>query len=244
MIERIARNGLVAIHDGGASEELRAVRTRVEVSVGGVYDALLRTHRRRSGDVSHRCSRVVMERIRSDMVMTAEHLHRIEERSLTCYGVILAPVTHQTVLSVHEFSSFEEVGVLVNAVIVERIGVKRLRTMLQHHIVSGMHHLLSSVIVGIVAGHGERVALLEAHVSERFHGVCLLKEVGAVAPKLGSGMREMHLSFQYLRIRNAAILVVSQLIRMDEIHTFVCLPALFLLVWRRHSREQAEAKKA
>ena len=53
MIERIARNGLVAVHDGGASEELRAVGTRVKVGVSGVYDTLLRTHRRRSGDVSH-----------------------------------------------------------------------------------------------------------------------------------------------------------------------------------------------
>ena len=185
-----------------------------------------------------------MQGVGGDMVLAREHLDSIIERSLARCRAVCTPVAHQAILAVYQFATLEEVGKTVHAVVVERVGIEGLRAMLQYHVLAGMHHLLCSVVVGMVAGEREGVALLEAHVSESLNRVLHLKEVGAVAPQLHSGVRKMYLALEYLGPRHGSPLVVTQLVGMYKIHAFVCFRTLLLFVWSRQCCHQAKAKKA
>ena len=134
-------------------------------------NAPLRRDGRWSHDMSYRRACIVVERVGGDMVLARIHLHAIIERRLTCSSAVGTPVAHQSVLAINEFATLEEVGKTIDAVVVERVGVKSLCAMFQHHIVTCVHHLVGAVVVGIVAGERERVALLEAHMSESLHRV-------------------------------------------------------------------------
>ena len=74
-------------------------------------------------------------------------------------------------IAVNKLATLEKVGKVVDAVVVERVGVESLCTVLQHHIVASVHHLVGSVVVGIVACQRQGVALLEMHMSESLHRV-------------------------------------------------------------------------
>ena len=244
MEQRVARNGLVAVDDGRTSEQLRAVGARVGVGIGGVDNRTLRLDSGRTYDVGYLRTGVVMQGVGGDMVLAREHLDSIIERSLARCRAVCTPVAHETVLAVYQFAALEEVGKTVHAVVVERVGVQGLRAMLQHHVLAGVHHLLGTVVVGMVTGEREGVALPEAHVSESLNRILHLKEVGAVAPQLHSGVLEMHLALEYLGSRHGSPLVVTQLVGMYKIHAFVCFLALLLFVWSRQCCHQAKAKKA
>ena len=189
-------------------------------------------------------ARVVMQGVGGDMILAREHLHSIIERGFTRCRAVCTPVAHQAVLAVYQFAALEEVGKTVHAVVVERVGIESLLAMLQHDVLAGVHHLLGTVVVGMVARERESVALGEAHVSECLNRVLHLKEVGAVAPQLHSGVLEMHLALDYLGPRHGSPLVVTQLVGMYKIHAFVCFLALLLFVWSRQCCHQAKAKKA
>ena len=150
--QTVASDGLLLVHDGGAAKQLREVGLRVEIAVGGVDDVVARHDLRRACDVSQRCAGVVEQGVGVYDIVVAPHAHIVEEGGLTALRVILSPVAHQLVLAVDELAALEEVGVLVDAVIVETVGVERLRAVLEHHVMAGAHHLLLAVILAIVAG--------------------------------------------------------------------------------------------
>ena len=84
--------------------------------------------------------------------------------------------------------------------------------MAQHHVAAGTHHLLLTVVLGIVAGEREGITLLEPHMSERLYGVLLLIEIGTVAPQLCAIVAEMHLALDNLCARVVAELVEHEFI--------------------------------
>ena len=142
----------------------------------------LRLDSGRTYDVGYLRAGVVMQGVGGDMVLAREHLDSIIERSLARCRAVCTPVAHQAVLAVYQFATLEEVGKTVHAVVVERVGIQGLRAMLQHYVLAGVHHLLGTVVVGMVARERESVALGEAYVSECLNRVLHLKKVGAVAP--------------------------------------------------------------
>ena len=102
--------------------------------------------------------------------------------------------------------------------------------MLENHIIAGMHHLVGTIVVSTVASERQGIALLKADMSESHNRIFYLKEVGTVAPQLRAGMREVYLTSEYLCSWYSSPLVVSQLISVLQIHTFVGFLALLLFV--------------
>ena len=81
--------------------------------------------------------------------------------------------------------------------------------MSQHNIVSCLCQLSVTVVVSIVAGQAERIALFHLNVSEGFEGVGLLIEVCAVTEEVGSLVAEVYIAVQHLCVA-VLILVVVQ----------------------------------
>ena len=107
-----------------------------------------------------------------------------------------------------------------------------------------MHHLFGTIVVGTVASERQGIALLKAHMSESHNRIFYLKEVGTVAPQLRAGMGKVYLTSEYLCSWYSSPLVVSQLISVLQIHTFVGFLALLLFVRSRNCCYKTKAKKA
>ena len=171
VVQRVARYRLVLVYNGRAAEELRLVGVRIEVGIRCVDYAALGHYGRRANDVRHGCAGVVVKGIGCDVVLARVHLDTIVERSLACGCAVSAPVGHKAVFAVDQLAALEEVGKVVYTVVVERVGIQCLRAMLQHHVVACVHHLVGSVIVGIVARKRQGIALAEVYVSESLNRV-------------------------------------------------------------------------
>lgn len=189
-----------------------------------------------------RLAGIVIESVGGDVGVFAAHTHIVVEDSLAGLKIVLSPVSHELVLAVLEHTALKEVSVVVESVVVEAVGSEHLLAVGQHHIVACRHTLLHAVVVGIAGSERERVALTEAHVAEGLHRVGLLKEVGTVAPELGTLVAEVDTSLGYLRIGVHAIVVKLEFIGMDEINLLILAFGLVLLL--RHHRLHAKRKKA
>ena len=99
--------------------------------------------------------------------------------------------------------------------------------MFQHHVLQGLNQLVIAVVESIVADQSERITLIHVHMSESFKGICLFKEIGAIAIQVSSIMQKVNVSPQYLSIV-VAPLVVKQFIGMNQVHPF-----RILLLFRR-----------
>ena len=77
--ERVAGDGFLTVYDGRATIQLRHVCLAVGVGIGGVDDGSLRCDGRRTRNVCDTCACVVVERVGVDEVLSAAHLHAIEE---------------------------------------------------------------------------------------------------------------------------------------------------------------------
>ena len=136
-------------------------------------------------------------------------------------GVVLPPIGDEFLVFVGEGSAFEEVGVVVEPVVVEAVGVEGLTAVFEDDVLPGFHHLALSVVVGAVAGEREGVALLHAHVSEGAKGVGRLVEVGTVAPHPRALVVELYFSFDDLGVGDEAELVVTEFVGVDEVDAVV-----------------------
>ena len=194
--------------------------------------------------MSHRLLCVEVERVGRYDLFVAQHTHVIEERRLLCGSIVFAPVSHKLVSAVHQLTAFKEVSIAVKTVVIEAVGVERTPTVLHHHVASRHHHLLHAVVFGIVAREREGVALPEPHMSERLHGIVLLKEIGAVAPQVCPLMPEMHASLGYLRVRIESVGVIFQFVGMHEIHPLVVCGTLPLCPWYYRRCHETKSKQA
>ena len=105
---------------------------------------------RRADDVGHRQTGIIVEGVRSQVELLVTHLHIVVEDRHLRLGVILAPVGGQRCALVHHLSAFEEIGVVIETVEVQGIGIERCLTVLQHHILTGFGHLVVTIVEGIV----------------------------------------------------------------------------------------------
>ena len=135
----VARDGFLLIDHRRASEHLRLVGFRVEKAVLGVDGAALRSNFRRSDDVGNRLLRVVVERVGFDEAIAVVEFHIVEENGLPRARVVLSPVGNEVVLAIDEFSAIDEIGRVVESVVGQAVGVKRLPTVFQHDILTGRH---------------------------------------------------------------------------------------------------------
>ena len=90
------------------------------------------------------------------------------EDSLARIGVVLPPVAGQRIVFVHHFSPFEEIAEVVEAVVVEAVGIEFRAAMGQQHVVAHTGKLVAAVIEGIVAIERQGVALAQFDVPEGF----------------------------------------------------------------------------
>ena len=139
--------------------------------------------------------------------------------------MVFAPVAGQRCGTVDEFAALEEVAEGVHAVVVQRVAVERRLAVLQYDVVAGTCHLVVTVVVGVVAGQSQRVALYHLHVSPCLEGVALLVEVGAVAVEVSPHVTEVHVAVQHLCVA-VDPLVVVQVVRVDQIDLLVLRLAL------------------
>ena len=160
--------------------------------------------------------------------------------------MVLTPIAGQRRTIIHEFSTFEEVAETIHAVIIQTIGIECCLAMFQYHIISRLCNLLVTIIVSIVAGKAQRVALHHAHMTESFERVGLLEEIGTVAIKIGANMTEMNMSRKDLGI-TILILVITQFVGMYQINTLVGSRSMIFcctFTHRLHSTYQANTQQA
>ena len=191
----------------------------------------------------HRILRIVVQGIGGNNAIALNHFHIIIEHGFTCLGVVLPPIGHQLLVLVGERTSFEEVGIVVKAVVIKAIGVECLPPMFKPNILTGLHHLRLTIVKSPFAGERERVALHHSHMTEGAKRICLLIKVCAIAPHSRSFVHELHLPFHNLSIGNRAELVVAQLIRVHQIHAVVGLCCGFHFFLSNRG-QQTEYKKA
>ena len=183
---------------------------------------------RRTDDVGPRGLRVVVERVGGEVELLVLQAHVEIEDGLLRVGMVLAPVGGERHGAIDELAALEEIAEVVHAVVVERVGIERRLAVLEHHIVAGLRQLVVAVIVGILAGEAEGVALHHTHMAEGLEGVRLLVEMGTVAVEVGTLMAEMDMAVEHLCV-TVAVLVVVQVVGVYEIDALVFLGGLRLL---------------
>ena len=73
--------------------------------------------------------------------------------------MVLTPVAGKRRLAIDQFTAFEKITEIIQAVIVQRVGIQRRFTMFENHITTGLSQLVVTIIIGIVAEQLQRVTL-------------------------------------------------------------------------------------
>ncbi len=66
--------------------------------------------------------------------------------SLSGVQMVLTPVGAQFVVAINHPAALEEVGVAVQTVIIETVGIESATPVFEHHVVAGLHQLRLSVV--------------------------------------------------------------------------------------------------
>ena len=248
IVEAVAGDGLALVLQHRPAEELRLVGLGVVISVLGVHHTGTGDDLGGSHHVRLRLVDIVVERIGGDKVLAAAQFHIVDKLRLAGLGMVFAPVGHELALAVDERTALEEVCHTVEAVVVEAVGAQCLLAVVEHHVLSGTHHLHLSVILRPLAVEGKGVALLEVHMSESPHGVGALVEISTVAGEPRPLVEEGHLALEDLCVGVLAIEVVIQLVGMDQVHA-VALGAFLVLrlplaLGSLHRLDQTKPKEA
>ena len=188
---------------------------------------------------------IIIQRIRSQVEILVTKTNIIIEHRHLGIRMIFAPVTRQRRTSVHQLTTLKEITEVIQSVIIQAVCIQRRLTMFQNDIITCLGYLGIAVIIGIVAEEFQGVTLQHLHMSECFKGVCLLEEISTITVKVGTHVAEMHITCQYLGIP-IPILVVSQLVRMNQIDTFVFRPLArgVALAGRLHRPDETQPEKA
>ena len=144
----------------------------------------------------------------------------VVEDCLVRSGAVLSPVAGQFVVVVEDPSALEEVAEVVEAVIVEAVGVDGHRAVLQFHVIACPCQLVESVVEEHFADEGECVALVHAHVAEGVEGVGGLVVESAVAVEEDAVVVELHVAHQDL-CGSVQALVEEEAVGMQQVHLAV-----------------------
>ena len=151
VIDAVAHKHLTLIVEHGAVHQPGPLEFRVVIAQFGVDMTVTGSDVGRADDMSHRVVVVVIEGVGGEEELRILHLHVVVEHRHLRIGVVLAPVGGQRGLSVNHFAPFEEVGVVVDTVEVEAVGIERGLAVLEYHVIAGTCQLRISVVIGIVA---------------------------------------------------------------------------------------------
>ena len=99
----------------------------------------------------HRQTRVIIQGVGSEEELRALHLYIVVEHRHLGLGVVLTPVGGECGLAVDHLSALEEVGVIIQTVEVETIGIESCLLVFQYHVVTGTGHLLVTIVISVVA---------------------------------------------------------------------------------------------
>ncbi len=231
IVETVASDRLVLIHQRRSAKEFRLVGLGIVVTIVGVHHTGTRDNPRWSHQMGSGCRYVIIQGIGGNHILAAAQLYVENKLCLSGLGVILSPVGNQLVPAVNQRTAIKEVRHVIETVEIQTVGKQRLSTMAQHHILAGMHHLHHSVVISPFAGKREGVSLAVMHMTECLHRVGTLIEIGTVAGEVTALMHEGNLALHNLGIGIVAIHVVAQLIGMEKIDS-VSLRALLVLPLR------------
>ena len=171
---------------------------------------------RGSDDMGHGVAVIVVEGVGGDEELGTLHLHVVVEDRHLRLRVVLAPVRGECGVTVDHLASLEEIGIVVETVEVEAVGIKGGLAVLQHYIITGTSNLIVTVVVGVVAEERERVALIEFHMTKGLEGVADLVEIGTVAIETCPLMGEVHLTVEDRGVGIQALVVVEH-VGVDEV---------------------------
>ena len=137
---------------------------------------------------------VVIKGIGGEIELRAFHLHiEVKHRHLG-FRVILSPVRSQRGLSIHHFSTLEEISIIVQTVEIEGVGIEGGLTVFEHHIITGSRHLLVTIVIGIVGYQRQGITLIHLYVSKSLKRIAGLVEISTVTIETGTDMGKLHLA--------------------------------------------------
>ena len=216
IIDTIADEHLSVVTKYGTVHQTGLLEFGVVVAHLGVDMTLARGDVGGSDDMGHGVAVVVVEGVRGDEELGTLHLHVVVEDRHLRLRVVLAPVRGECGVTVDHLASLEEIGIVVETVEVEAVGIKGGLAVLQHYIITGTSNLIVTVVVGVVAEERERVALIEFHMTKGLEGVADLVEIGTVAIETCPLMGEVHLTVEDRGVGIQALVVVEH-VGVDEV---------------------------
>ena len=161
--------------------------------------------------MGYRGTCVVIEGIGSQKEFGTAHLHVVVEHRHLGLCVVLTPVGCQRRIAVNHLSAFEEIGIVVHAVEIQTIRVKRRLLMFQHDVISCPCHLFITIVIGILTHQRQRITLIHLYISESLEGVAALVEISTVTIQTSTLMGEMHLTVQ------DGCIGIDTLVKMQEV---------------------------
>ena len=169
---------------------------------------------------------IIIQRVGSKVEVLVAHVDVVIENRHLRVGMVLTPVAGQRSSSINEFSTFLKVAHWPQPVIVERVGIKSGLAVFQYHILKGLHHLVVTIIIAIVTGQRECIALIHTHMAESLKRVTLFEKVCTITEETGPVMLEFHMPIEHLGIIVTPS-VVAQFVWMNQINAFLirCLIA-------------------
>ena len=197
--ERVALHGPFVVEGLRAVEQSHELRFGVVEAVFGVDAVCARVDVRLPDHFGPFRLRVVVEGVGQQSEAGSGEFHVVVERSLSRVRVVFAPVRRELVVAVGELSALEVVARVVEAVVVEAVGLELLLSVRKRHVLPHLRDLRFAVVVEPVARERERVGLVEPHVSEGVEGLREFVEQGAVAVHHHARVFEHHVAAQALR---------------------------------------------
>ena len=101
----------------------------------------------RAADIYPLGDDVIIERIGDDSEFGVVKFNVVVKHRLAGVCMIFSPIRRKHTFAVNEFAAVEEIGEGVEAVVVERIGIKGLPTMFHNDILAHLGHLVVAAII-------------------------------------------------------------------------------------------------
>ena len=105
----------------------------------------------RTNNLCRRSAGIVIECISGKEHVLVTHLHIEVKDGQLRLRIVLTPIGDQRRLTVHHLATLKEVGIIVNTVEVQAIGVKCSIPVLQLHVISGHRQFVVTIVIGIIA---------------------------------------------------------------------------------------------
>ena len=151
VIDTIAHEHLTVIIKYRTVHESGTLELRVVVALLGVDMIVARGDVGGANDVGHGVVSVVIKSIGGKEEVRVLHLHVVVEHRHLRLRVVLSPVRGESGLAVNHLAPLEEIGIVVETVKVEAVGIERGLAVFEYDIITGPGHLFVAVVISVVA---------------------------------------------------------------------------------------------